>query len=113
METVSMGEAARRVGRSKGTLSKAIAAGRLRYAEKTKSGYLIALDELERVFPPRDPSTSTRSSSPETGVVRSDDDARMLRIELDLIRQQLEDVRADRDAWRELAMRQTPTDGAQ
>lgn len=106
-----MGEAARRVGRSKGTLSKAIAAGRLRYAEKTKSGYLIALDELERVFPPRDRSPSTRSSSPESGTERGADDARLLRMELDLVRQQLDDVRADRDAWRDQARRLAATRG--
>lgn len=109
METLSMGEAARRVGRTKGTLSKAIATGRLNVVEKTKHGYLIDVDELTRVFPERTAQTSSnRSSSTNESSERDAAELTMLRRENDLLRQQLEDVRADRDAWRDQARRLLP-----
>lgn len=104
MATVSMTEGAKLVGRSKGTLSKAVACGRLPIVEKTRQGYLIDRDELERVFPSRnDEAANVRS--PNDGNSRSVDETRLLRMERDFLRQQLHDLRADRDAWRLQAQR--------
>lgn len=103
METVSMGEAARLVGRTKGALSKAISSGRLAVVEKTRHGYQIDVDELAKVYPPRavPAARSSKTESPGHDV----DETRMLRLELDLVRQQLEEMRSDRDAWRGQAQR--------
>jgi excisionase family DNA binding protein len=46
----TVGEAAKRVGKSKATISNAIKSGKLSVYEKTESGYRIAASELFRVF---------------------------------------------------------------
>lgn len=104
MATVSMTQAAALVGKSKGTLSKALKSGRLSYAEKTDNGYLIEISELYRVFPkkPDEPVEQARlETRSETDRVEIDG----LRREAELLRSQNEDLRADRDAWRDQAQR--------
>ena len=46
----TLNEAAKEIGRSKGTISKALNNGKLSYISKTKSGYQIEPSELFRVF---------------------------------------------------------------
>lgn len=91
MPTVSMTQAASLVGKSKGTLSKALKSGRLSYAEKTDNGYLIEISELYRVFPkkPDEPVERVRLETPsETARVEGE----ALRREADLLRSQIEDL---------------------
>ena len=47
---LSLGQAAKLVGKSKPTLSNALKTGRLSYVEKTKAGYKIDPAELMRVY---------------------------------------------------------------
>ncbi len=92
MATVSMTKGAELAGVSKGTVSKALKAGRLSYAEKTDNGYLIETSELFRVFPPKQPETveappietpsGNRETQAETGGLRR---------EVELLREQLRD----------------------
>jgi hypothetical protein len=104
--TVSMSEGARLCGRSKGTLSKALTSGRMSYVEKTDAGYLIDTSELFRVFPPKplhlvpDARSETLSEPGEKAAFTEG-----LRVEIQLLREQLADTRVDRDAWREQAQR--------
>ena len=104
MATVSMTQAALLVGKSKGTLSKALKSGKLSYSERTDNGYLIEISELYRVFPPK-PSQEVDGARletvPETAKVELD----ALRRELDLMQTTVADLRADRDAWRDQAQR--------
>jgi hypothetical protein len=51
MKNMTLNEAAKASGRSKGTISKALNTGRLSYISKTDSGYQIDPSELFRVFP--------------------------------------------------------------
>lgn len=90
---MTLGEAARAAGVSKATISKALSSGRMSYVEQTPAGYQIDPAELFRVFPPKRlaPHVSEQLETPS--------------IEVELLRQQIEDLRADRDAWREQAQR--------
>lgn len=97
-----MSEGAKLVGRSKGTLSKALTSGRMSYVEKSESGYLIDTSELFRVFPPK-PTAPVAEVRPETATQPPVDNG--LRVEVQLLREQLAETRADRDAWREQAQR--------
>jgi hypothetical protein len=101
---MSLGQAAKQALVSKATISKALASGRLSYVSKSSAGYQIDPAELFRVFPPKPLATveSERSETPvETGKSEAD------RIELQLLRERVEDLQRDRDAWREQAQRLT------
>lgn len=109
MATVSMTQAAALVGKSKGTLSKALKSGRLSYAEKTDNGYLIDLSELYRVFPAK-PSQEVEQARLETPSETGKLQVEALQRELALMREAGEakdaviaDLRTDRDEWREQA----------
>lgn len=103
MATLTMGQAAKETGVSKATLSKALKNGRLSYVAKTTAGYEIDPAELFRVFPPK-PSVNVENERSETHREHLLlDDAH--RREVQLLREQLEEVRTDRDAWREQAQR--------
>ena len=57
----SLGKAAKEVGKSKATISKALKSGKLSYLSKDTEGYKIDPAELFRVFP-----KSVSSKPPET-----------------------------------------------
>ena len=102
MVKLTLGQAAKAANVSKATLSKSLKSGRLSYIAKTPAGYEIDPAELFRVFPPKQPETVTSErleTPPET--VSSEG----YRRENELLRQQLEETKADRDAWREQAQR--------
>lgn len=90
------------VGRSKGTLSKALASGRMSYVERTDNGYLIDVAELTRVFPMKQaqPVVEARSETPQETV-----ETIGLRLEVEMLRQRVADLATDRDAWRDQAQR--------
>lgn len=98
-----MGQAAKETGVSKATLSKALKSGRLSYVAKSTAGYEIDPAELFRVFPAKPPATveGERSETHREHVLLDDAHRR----EVQLLREQLEEVRTDRDAWREQAQR--------
>jgi hypothetical protein len=50
-ENMTLNQAAKVTGKSKGTISKALKEGRLSYLSKDESGYKIDPSELNRVFP--------------------------------------------------------------
>jgi hypothetical protein len=102
MAEVSLSEGARLVGRSKGTLSKALTSGKMSFVSRTDNGYLIDTSELFRAFPPKQaqPVVEVRSeTAPETGETIG------LRVEVELLRQRVADLATDRDAWRDQAQR--------
>jgi hypothetical protein len=100
--TLTLGQAAKEAGVSKATLSKALKSGRLSYIAKSTAGYEIDPAELFRVFPKKQPETVSRErleTPEETPVIAG------YQREVELLRQQLDDTRADRDAWRDQAQR--------
>lgn len=100
MSYLTLGQAAKEAGVSKSTVSKALKSGRLSFVSKASAGYEIDPAELFRVFPKKPQETVASEqlvTPPETGT----EDRR----EVELLREQLEDLRKDRDAWREQAQR--------
>ncbi len=100
MAMLSLGQAAKAAGISKATLSKALSSGRVSYVSKGTAGYQLDPAEVFRVFPPKrvmSPVSEQFETPVNTMAVPA--------LEVELLRQQLEDVRADRDAWRDQAQR--------
>lgn len=99
------GQAAKAAGVSKTTISKALRTGRLSYIEKSSAGYRIDPAELHRVFPKvtGEPlAVDDREHpkvTPETGG-RAD-----LSEQVKLLREMLDDMKGERDQWREQAQR--------
>jgi hypothetical protein len=116
MALVSLGQAAKLAGLGKTTLARAIKAGRLSATRRDDGGYLIDVAELERVYPLRAPTDATGATDAATGTVvhLATGDATggnlageiaALRATATLMREQIADLREDRDRWRGVAER--------
>jgi hypothetical protein len=116
MAIVSLGQAAKLAGLGKTTLARAIKAGRLSATRRDDGGYQIDVSELERVYPLRAPSDATGATDAAPGSVvhLATGDATggalageiaALRATASLMREQIADLREDRDRWRGIAER--------
>jgi hypothetical protein len=99
---LTLGEAAKAVGKSKATISKAIQTGRLSVHERTEAGFRIAAAELFRAFPPSSPNVQVNGSPEQTRTPQSNSLNSALEREIELLREerarerhQLEAVIAD------------------
>jgi hypothetical protein len=99
---LTLGEAAKVVGKSKATISKAIQTGRLSVHERTEAGFRIAAAELFRAFPPNGPNVQvnglpeqTRTPQPNSLNSALEREIELLREERTRERHQLEAVIAD------------------
>lgn len=107
---LSMGEAAKQVGLSKATLSRAIKSGKLSAHRNDNGGFNIDPAELFRAYP----------ANPRNGYINSDvkrhvtplanDETPVLRVKLEaadreaaLLREQARELREQRDAWQKQA----------
>lgn len=104
----TLGTAAKATGKSKTTIQRAIAKGQISAEKMSGGGYSIDPAELHRVFPvvsgdtvSRDPRLDTTRPPDETPELR----AKIEALEAMLVREReaLDEVRADRDAWRKQA----------
>ena len=104
----TLGTAAKATGKSKTTIQRAILKGRIS-AERQESGsYSIDPSELHRVFPHFEDDTVPRNT--EIDDQRPHDETPELRARIEALetmlsreREALDEVRADRDAWRQQA----------
>jgi hypothetical protein len=104
----TLGTAAKATGKSKTTIQRAVAKG-LISSEKGRSGeYSIDPAELHRVFPPLPSDTVSRD--PKVDDARPHDTTPELRAKVEALeamlvreREALDEVRADRDAWKQQA----------
>jgi hypothetical protein len=108
----SLGTAAKATGKAKSSILRAIKSGRIS-ATRIDSGWSIDPAELHRIFPLKDNNASQPSSgdaaerdatSPdqlELFVLKTE--VRVLQATGEMLRSQVDDVRRDRDSWRELA----------
>lgn len=104
----TLGTAAKATGKSKTTIQRAITKG-LISAEKGRGGrYSIDPAELHRAFPPLPSDTVSRA--PKVDDTRPHDETPELRAKIEALesmlireREALDEVRADRDAWKQQA----------
>jgi hypothetical protein len=96
----SMGEAARQSGMSKATIHRHIKSGKLSAVRNADGSYAIDPAELFRAYPaPKQPETVSERQH-ETPVT-PDETGR----EIALLRERVEELKQDRDAWRQQAER--------
>ena len=101
---LSLGQAAKETGKSKGTISKYLKSGKLSYVSKEGNQYRIDPAELFRVFPQE--KQEMNSCEPNENPNRNN----ALEREIELLRERLKekdeiiaDIREDRDQWRKQA----------
>lgn len=111
---LTLGQAAKETGVSKGTLSKAVKSGKLSAERNDDGSFAIDPAELFRVFPKQSETvTGERLETPdrvaETPLenMRLEVELEAVRKEATILRETLDDLRSDRDAWRQQAERQS------
>jgi hypothetical protein len=116
MAMISLGEAARLTRLGKTTLARAIKAGRLSANRKEDGGYEIDPSELARVYrlylPGEATDETVAATDPVVHHATVDVEVAVLRATAALLREQLgdrdrtiEDLRRERDEWRDQAKR--------
>jgi hypothetical protein len=102
----TLGEAAKAVGKSKATLSKAVKSGRISAVKNDDGSFSIEPVELHRVYPPTLPETveSEQKETPnQTGV--NAHELIELRVKLQAAQERITDLEEDREHWRQQANR--------
>lgn len=97
---LSMGEAARKAGVSKATIHRAIKSGKLSATRTDSGAYSIDPAELFRAYPPLKLPETVSVRQQETPPEPSDSGR-----EITLLRERIEELKQDRDAWRQQAER--------
>ena len=104
----TLGTASKATGKSKTTIQRAITKGKISALKDEDGSYSIDPSELHRVFPlltnetaPRDPNENTQRPRDETPELRAKIEA--LEAMLAREREALDEVREDRDAWKQQA----------
>ena len=98
------GTAAKAVGKTKSTITKAIASGKLSAIKNDSGAWEIDVAELHRVYPPSPTETVEieQYDTPKRNTENSREIEALERL-LKAAETQLEDVKADRDEWRKQA----------
>ena len=101
---LSATQAAKKVGKSVPTVTRAIKSGKLAAKPRDKGGWIIETSELFRVWPAigGDSGVTPAMLQSETPKETS-----VLQKEVDLLREMLDEVKTDRDNWREQANKVT------
>ena len=101
---LTLGEAAKQVGKSKATLSTAIKKGKLSYVSKDSAGYQIDPAELFRVYPRQTPNgddkpQTEQSATPQSNTAKPIQNS-ALEIEVKMLREKIDDLNTERDRER-------------
>jgi hypothetical protein len=98
------GTAAKAVGKTKSTITKAIASGKLSAVKNDSGAWEIDVAELHRVYPPS-PTKTVEIERKDTPIGNTENSKEIEALErlLKAAETQLEDVKADRDEWRKQA----------
>jgi transposase len=101
---LSASKAAKKVGKSVPTITRAIKKGKLAAKPRDGGGWVIDASELFRVWPAisKDTDATLPILQNETHIETS-----ALELEVELLREMLEDTKADRDSWKEQAQKVT------
>ena len=115
----SLGQAAKATGLSRSTILRSIKAGKISATRSERTNdWTIDPAELHRLYPVKPSADHAADRVTTNGAIASDTAATALheaqvaalKDVADLLRRQLDDVRSDRDHWREIAGRLSITD---
>jgi hypothetical protein len=101
---LSASQAAKKVGKSVPTITRAIKKGKLTAKPRDGGGWVIDAAELFRVWPAV--SNDTDATPPLLGRETPIETSALER-EVELLREMLDDTKADRDSWKEQAQKIT------
>lgn len=102
--SLSASQAAKKVGKSVPTITRAIKKGKLSAKPREGGGWIIDASELFRVWP----AVSGESDvTPKMLGIEHHHETSVLEREVELLREMLEETRADRDNWRDQAQKIT------
>ena len=101
---LSASQAAKAVGKSIPTVTRAIKSGKLSATKLESGGYEVEASELFRVWPA---VSGVSGETPTVLGVETPFETSALRREVELLREMLEDAKADRDQWRDQAQKVT------
>jgi predicted site-specific integrase-resolvase len=101
---LSASQAAKRIGKSIPTITRAIKSGKLSAVPRDGGGWIIEASELFRVWPAvsLDSDVTAKRLGHETPPETS-----ALEREVELLREMLEETRTDRDSWKDQAQKIT------
>jgi len=109
--SLSPAEAAKHVGLTKQSVIKAIRSGRLSAVKDTSGGWSIEPVELFRVWPAVNQDRGKVTPQVDAGLPPENNEVvAALKGQIELLRTQLDDVRVDRNHWRQIAERSLLTD---
>ena len=100
---LTLSDAANAAGVAKSTIWRAIKSGRISASRTFTGSYQVDAAELFRVFPPaqkNDPTKQVATGIEQVGTAAQEAQITALKDISGLLRDQLEDLRKDRDAWR-------------
>ena len=102
--SLSASQAAKKVGKSVPTITRAIKKGKLSAEPREGGGWVIEASELFRVWP-----AVSDESDVTTAVLGSEtpSETSALEREVEMLREMLEETRADRDSWKDQAQKIT------
>jgi len=109
--SLSPAEAAKHVGLTKQSVIKAIRSGRLSAVKDASGGWSIEPVELFRVWPAVNQDRGKVTPQVDAGLPPENNEVvAALKGQIELLRSQLDDVREDRNHWRQIAERSLLTD---
>jgi hypothetical protein len=109
--SLSPAEAAKHVGLTKQSVIKAIRSGRLSAVKDASGGWVIEPVELFRVWPAVNQDRGKVTPQVDVGLPPENNEVvAALKGQIELLRSQLDDVRVDRNHWRQIAERSLLTD---
>lgn len=97
---LSATQAAKKVGKSVPTITRAIKSGKLTANPRDKGGWIIEASELFRVWPA---ISNDSDVTPPMLQSETPNETSALQREVELLREMLDEVKTDRDSWREHA----------
>ncbi|MBL4786739.1 MAG: hypothetical protein JKY49_15090 [Cohaesibacteraceae bacterium] len=97
---LSATQAAKKVGKSVPTITRAIKSGKLSANPRDKGGWVIEASELFRVWPA---ISNDSDAIPTMLQSETPNKTSVLQREVELLREMLDEVKTDRDNWREQA----------
>ena len=102
----TLGTAAKAVGKSKATISKAIKSGKISAHKLPNKSYEIDPAELHRVYPPTpsQPVAGERLDTPNATGGNSNEN-QILQAKLEMAHARIADLEGDRDQWQQMANR--------